>query len=124
MNDSENELRWDAIQRTRERDRTTGEPKPGSPGMAYVRWHNGMLDRVLVLARDIHYNVEVQRIIGGQRQKVKLGTIRTEGEILAFLKRRFPQHLPAARGKNGAPAPAFNPQTLPRTVIDEAWGVK
>jgi len=126
MSTTTDEVRWDLIQSTRQRDSNTNEPVPGSPGKAYLRWQSGQLDRVLVLTRDRFYNCTVQRMIGGQQMTVKLSTLRTEGEILTFLKKRFPQHLPATKPnpKTGELPKPLNPSTLPREVIDAIWEIK
>lgn len=120
------EVRWELIQATRQRDGNTKEPIPGSPGKAFLRWQNGQLDRVLVLTRDRNFNCTVQRIVGGQQMTVKLSTLRTESEILALLKKRFPQHLPASKPnpKTGELPKGLNPSSLPREVIDVIWEVK
>lgn len=125
MSNDVNELRWDSIQSTRRRDPNTQEAVPGSPGYAFMRWQNGLVDRVLVLTRDRNYNVEIQRTVGGQRLTVKLDSLRTESELLSFLKKKYPEHVPASKpARFGGQMPVFNPSRLPRQIVDEAWGVK
>lgn len=120
------EVRWERIQETRQRDSNTREAVPGSPGKAFLRWQNGQLDRVLVLTRDRNFNCTVQRMVGGQQMTVKLSTLRTESEILAFLKKFHPQHMPATKPnpKTGALPKALEPSSLPREIIDAIWEVK
>lgn len=120
------ELRWERIQETRNRSTNTGEPVPGSPGRAYLRWQNGLVDRVLVLTRDKNFNCTVQRLTGGQQMTVKITTLRTENEILSVLKAKFPMHMPASKPnpKTGHPPKPLNVAALPREVLDVIWEIK
>jgi len=126
MSTTTGEIRWERIQDTRQRDANTREPVPGSPGRAFLRWQNGQLDRVLVLTRDRNFNCVVQRMVGQQQMTVKLSTLRTEAEILGFLKKNFPQHMPAMKPnqKTGELPKPLNPSSLPREVVDAIWEVK
>lgn len=82
----DNDKRWDAIQKTRELDRNTGVPVPGSLGMAYVMWANNIVERVAVMGRASDDEVTAQRVHGGQIMNLKMKDIRTRGEVLKYLR--------------------------------------
>ena len=119
---AEYEVRWESIQATRPRDPTTHEPEAGTPGKAFMRWHNGMIDRILVLRRDRQWKMHVQRVHGGQTQTIEMDAIRTLEEILRELGERWPDHYP--KGKTPEQLrDEWNPALLPLSITDAIWGV-
>lgn len=119
MSTTEQELRWAKIQKTRKLDKATGQPEAGSHGKAILRWHNSLVDRVIVMHKDDNWNIAVMRQQGGQVLKVPIASLRTMDELLEGLKQHFPEHYPVtARGRE-----EINPAILPTGVINKIWGV-
>lgn len=113
------DIRWAKIQQTRERDPQTGEPVPGSFGRSYFRWHNNIVDRVLVMMRTGIDTARVQRMHGSQMIEVPIDSLRTEVEIYDFIAAKHRKHLPTeAQIKQGN----WNPNTLPVAIVMEIWG--
>jgi hypothetical protein len=116
---TEQELRWQRIEKTRKTDKATGQPEIGSHGRAFLRWHNGLVDRVLVMHKLEDWKISVMRLNGGQVLTVPIDSLRTLDELLEGLKAHFPEHLPAT----GKGREELNPAVLPIGVINKLWGV-
>lgn len=119
MTQSQQELRWKKIEATRKIDKSTGMPEIGSHGKAFLRWHNNMIDRVLVMHRDDQWKVTVMRLQGGQQMVVPIDSLRTLDEVLESVKASFPEFYPASAQARAE----INPATLPTGVINRIWGV-
>jgi hypothetical protein len=119
MSQPEHENRWKRIQATRKIDKSTGQPELGSHGKAFLRWHNSLVDRVLVMHKDDKWKVTVQRQQGGQVLAVPIDSLRTLDEVLESLKKNFPEYYPSSeKGRI-----ELNPAILPTGVINKIWGV-
>jgi hypothetical protein len=90
--------RWAKIQGTRKRNNRTGEPTPGSLGVAFLYTpKKATLEKVAVLTRDDDGKVRIQRAIGNQFYSVGLSFLRTNEELWDALKRAKPDVLPKNR---------------------------
>jgi hypothetical protein len=88
--------RWDRIQGTRRRNARTGEPNPGSLGVAYLYSPTGArIEKVAVLTRDPDGKIRVQRAVGNQIFSIPLSFLRTYDEFWDGLGKVHPELRPA-----------------------------
>jgi hypothetical protein len=90
--------RWERIQETRKKNVRTGEPVPGSLGVAYLyNTKKGGFEKVAVLSRNRDGKVRIQRAIGGQFTTVGLSYLRTNEELWEGIRGVDPALLPKSR---------------------------
>lgn len=105
--------RWARIQQTRRRAARTGEPAPGSLGVAYrFLPTKNLYEKVAVLTQTPVGKVIIQRAVGSQMLETDIEQLRTADEIWDDLKANDPKALPKVRVSPDNPSEKWEPTRL------------